>query len=94
MGKSTISMVIFHSYFDITRGYPQGIPPKNRSMIGPQDFLQTLDGAEMPSLKESIAEEPLPPLPPPKDSRDEAPPMVDQWIRNNLSGKPRNDIKD
>jgi len=66
-------------------------------MIGPQDFLQTLDGAEMPLLKESIAEEPLPPLPPlppPKESRDEAPPMVDQWIRKNLSGKPRNDIKD
>lgn len=38
-----------------------------------EDFLQTLDGAEMPSLKESIAEEPLPPLPPPKDSRDEEP---------------------
>ncbi|CAL1147725.1 unnamed protein product [Cladocopium goreaui] len=36
-----------------------------------EDFLQTLDGVEMPLLKESIAEEPLPPLPPPKESRDE-----------------------
>ena len=28
MGKSTISMVMFNSYFDITRGYPKGAPSR------------------------------------------------------------------
>ena len=35
-----------------------------------QDFLLVLDGIETPLVKESISEEPLPPLPAPKDSRE------------------------
>jgi len=36
-----------------------------------EDFLLILDGIETPLVKESISEEPLPPLPAPKDSREE-----------------------
>jgi hypothetical protein len=32
MGKSTISLAIFNSYFDITRGY--GNPQKNQMLSG------------------------------------------------------------
>ena len=38
MGKSTISMVIFNSYIDITRGYhicTKWLPPPYRSMTAP-----------------------------------------------------------
>jgi hypothetical protein len=37
MGKSTISMAIFNSYFDITRGFPAKmdgqLPPKDEMLV-------------------------------------------------------------
>ena len=45
MGKSTISMAIFNSYFDITRGYVTK-KPTNGSPKNPQCFalLDSMDG--------------------------------------------------